>query len=361
MVVVAIDLQRTIDLVYEHTDRAEINKMGSFARDPVFLKEISNMMDHGMRNKKDILYLMKISSKIQVQTCHWVIFISYTFPVLEPTNFIPHKVLSMPKQIKGKFFVLSELPYVITWGSKVFSFSEREFNDCDHYNDHIFCRMPTHVKNLLDSCLYGIVHNTPWKRLASKCPLTYKENPLEMVQFTESHMIYFFMKPKYATVICEAYSKPLTLEGSGVVEVPTGCQIKYGDTTSFSLGHIARSNHLTFNIDNKVWHSNFSATLPLFTVTNVKNISSLWLETSQEEKIVEEGLSDVHKLMKFMHFSPTTVHYTIWSLIFYTIIATILLIVILYCICVPGAVISCKKCCCCCRSKNQKSINIKDI
>ena len=335
--------------------------MGPFAKDPVFLETVSSMMDYGVRNKKDSLYLMKINSKIQVQACHWIIFVSYKFPVLETLDFTPRKVLSIPREIKGKFFELQEIPYVVTWASKVFSFSEREFDNCDHYNRHVFCRKPTHIKNLLDSCLYGIVHNTPWSRLANKCPIVYKEKPKEFVEFTDSHMIYFFKEPKYATVICETHSKPLTLEGSGVIEIPTGCRVKYGDTTTFSLGHIARTRNLAISIDNKVWHTNFSAILPLFTVTNVKNVTSLWIDTSQEEQIIEEGLSDIKTIMNYMNFSPTALHYTVWTLIFYTIFATILLVIILYCICVPGAVISCKRCCCPCKKRKRKSVNIRDV
>ena len=251
-----------------------------------------------------------------MESCHWIIFVSYKFPVLQTTDFTPRRALSVPKEIKGKYFSLEHVPYMVTWGSRVYSFSEREFNACEHFTGHIFCRTPTHIKDLLNSCLYGIVHNTPWPRLASKCPVKYQEVPSEFVEFTDSHMIYFFRMPKYATVICEENSKPLTLSGSGSIYIPIGCRVKYENIESFSMGHIARTENMALSIDNKVWHQNFSGILPHLKVTNIKNVTSLWTDTMNEEEIIKQGLSDVNRLMNFMQFSPTAMHVTLWTLVF---------------------------------------------
>ena len=104
LVMIALDLQRTIDSIFEHTDRAETNQMGSFSRDPIFLSTIQNLLDYKVKKKKNSLYLMKLASKIEVEACHWAILITYKFPVLESTDYDPKRVLSMPKEIKGKFF-----------------------------------------------------------------------------------------------------------------------------------------------------------------------------------------------------------------------------------------------------------------
>ena len=359
MVVVALDLQRTIDNIFDLTDKAEYNRMGSFARDPVFLQTIWNMMDYKSRNKRDSLYLMKISSKIQVHACQWVILVSYKFPVLESIDLIPRRVLSIPKDIKGKFFELQHIPHVVSWGEKVYSFTETEFKECDHHNSHIMCRAPTHMKNLLDSCLYGIVHSTPWPRLANKCSLVYTKTPEEFVEFTESHMVFFFRTPRYATIICEGYSKPLTLEGSGVIELPTGCRVKYGDQETFSLGHIARTKNIALSLDDRIYHANFSGIIPMMTVSNVKNVTALLLDTSKEEKIIEEGLTEVNQIFSVMKFSPTATTITLWSLIIYTGFATVIFMIIIYCICAPGVVIKCKRCCGC--KAKPKTVYVKDV
>ena len=167
------------------------------------------------------------------------------------------------------------------------------------------------------------------------------------MKFTSSSMVYFFLTPRYATVICDSYSKPLTLDGAGVVSIPTGCRVRYGSRITYSLNHIARSGNLLISMDNSIWHANFSSVLPLLTVTNVKNLTSLLMDTSEEELIIQEGLEDVRTILNYMEFTPSGVMFTLWSLIGYTIIATIMLLAVLYCICVPGAVIGCKRACCC--------------
>lgn len=347
LVMIALDLQRTIDSIFEHTDRAETNQMGSFSRDPIFLSTIQNLLDYKVKKKKNSLYLMKLASKIEVEACHWAILITYKFPVLESTDYDPKRVLSMPKEIKGKFFELETIPHVITWASRVYSFTKAEFDNCDTFNSHVFCRVPSHTENLLDNCIYGITHNVQWKILAKKCPMVYVKVPQEFVKVTTHSMIYFFLTPRYATVICETYSKPLTLTGAGFISIPTGCRVKYGSSITYSLGHIARSGNVLLDIDDKIWHANFSSVLPLLTIKNVQNLTSLLLDTSAEEDMIEEGLEDVMTILNYMEFSPKGVMFTLWSLIGYTMVATIMLLGLLYCICVPGSVLGCKRCCCC--------------
>ena len=361
MVLVAMDLQRTIDNLFSHTDKAEQNKMGSFARDPIFLQTISNMLDYKVRNKSDILFLMKIASKIKVSVCHWVIFIAYKFPILEASDFVARKALSTPRELDGKYFALQHVPYVVTWGSQVYYFTKEEFDACDKYTSHIFCRKPAHLETLLDSCLYGIVHHTPWERLAKSCELEYIPDPEGFIEFTNAHMVYFFKRPRYVTVICETYSKPLTLVKAGTVEIPTGCRIKYGLTETFSLGHIARSKKIDISIEQKTWNTNLSKILPLLRVTNVKNVSSLFSDISREQNIVKEGLSDVNDILNFLEFSPTAVHFTLWSLIGYALILTIVFVILLYCICMPGSVITCKRRCGCGKKGIQRPVDIKGI
>ena len=158
-------------------------------------------------------------------------------------------------------------------------------------------------------------------------------------------MVYFFLVPRYATIICDLYSKPLTLVGAGVISIPSGCRVKYGSRITYSLGHIAGTGNMAINIDDKIWHANFSSVLPLLTIKNVQNLTSFLMDTSEEEIIIEEGLNDVMTILNYMKFSPQGVMVTLWSLIVYTILATVMIIGLLYCICVPGAVVNCKRCC----------------
>ena len=52
LIMISLGLQRTTDSIFEHTDRAESNHMGSFTRDPIFLKTIQNLLDYKVKKKK---------------------------------------------------------------------------------------------------------------------------------------------------------------------------------------------------------------------------------------------------------------------------------------------------------------------
>ena len=118
---------------------------------------------------------------------------------------------------------------------------------------------------------------------------------------------------------------------------------------------------MDLSIEQKVWNTNLLKILPSLRVTNVKNVSSLFSDISREQKIVKEGLSDVNDLLNFLKFLPTAVHFTLWTLIRYALILTIILVILLYCICVPGSVIICKRKCGCGKKGIQRPVDIKEI
>ena len=89
--------------------------MGAFVRDRVLLETIATMMDYNTRVKENSVYLMKLGSHVRVSACKWVIFIVYRFPVIDPRDYIPYKVLSIPKKINGKYFSLKEIPHTVVW------------------------------------------------------------------------------------------------------------------------------------------------------------------------------------------------------------------------------------------------------
>ena len=119
--------------------------------------------------------------------------------------------------------------------------------------------------------------------------------------------------------------------------------------TTYRLGHLARSADVSVNMDDSVWRLNFSEFLPLLKVNNVANVSELWQLDIDDERVIEEGIMSTINLMQYIKFSPSGITYTLWSLIAYTVVTTILVILALYLVCVPGAPLYCKtKCCGCC-------------
>ena len=362
--VVVMDLTRTVDMIFQHTDQIELNKMGPLSRDPVFLKAVKKLMDSGLKSKSNSLYLLKLASTIDIEACQWSITITYTFPVLKLHDFTPKRVISIPKEIKGKFFALSENPYMISWSDRVYIFTQNEFNNCKHFNKHMFCRLPSHTQGLLQNCIYGIINKIPWTDLSEICPITYVPYPQEFIEFSQTHLIYFNTEQKYASVLCPDLfggAKTLTLNGAGIVAIPNGCKIKYGNIKSFAMGHVSRSADISLDIDNSIYNTNFSHILPLLKVDNVLNVSSLWEDTVADEQIIEQGVEETLDILNFIKFTPSGVTITLITLIAYTTLASFVIFIGIYMICVPGSAMRMKHCCCfCCKSKS-KVVNVKTV
>ena len=358
LIFVVMDLQNTIETIFQHTDMAENNQMGPLARDPLFLQSIVNLMNQGLTSKINHLYLLKLAAQTDVLACNWSITISYRFPVLQTTDFIPYFPINLPKKIKDKYFILHQIPHMITWSSNVLLFTEREYNACQNYNSHLICRVPSQTQQLLDNCLFSMINHIPWEVLASKCPLKYEKHPEEFITFTQTHMIYFVTKKKYANLLCsgnKANSKTITLVGAGAFLIPNGCRVKYDDNISMSMSHLSRKINIFTKIDKSRYDLNLSRVLNILKVTNVKNKTTFW-DQEEEEEVIMDGLSEVDSIFSNLHLSPTGVTITLFSLIAYTMIITIILIVICYFACTPGSLMRCKiKCCCGKRTRNIRS------
>ena len=352
MIVIIEDLQRTLDLIFEHTDAIELNKMGPLSRDPVFLKAIGTLISDGVKSKKNNLYLMKIASKIDIEVCHLSIIIAYKFPILKHETFVPRRTISVPKLIKDKYFSLAKdiVPFMITWSSEVYMFSKEEYDRCQSFNRQLICQKPKTVIPLMENCIFSLMNKVPVKALAKICPLDYIQSPSTFVTITESHVVYSIIGDRiYITIICNDISKVMPLEGSGIIEIPSGCRVDVNGKTTYRLGHLARSADVSVNMDDSVWRLNFTEFLPLLKVNNVANVSELWQLDIDDERVIEEGIMSTINLMQYIKFSPSGITYTLWSLIAYTVVTTILVILALYLVCVPGAPLYCKtKCCGCC-------------
>ena len=357
---ILMDLIRTVDLIFLHTDDAELNKMGPLARDSAFLKTVHDLMNPTKVNKRNILYLMKISATVNMQACHHHITITYKFPILNPHDFNPKKVISIPKKINGKYFQLAKLPYVVAFADNVYSFSQEEFSNCKTYNKNIFCKRPSNIKHFLHSCIHSIMSKLPWTNITDLCPLHFTPNPDDFFQFTQTHMIYFTKKTMFATIICPnnfEVGKTVTLEGAGLIQLPNGCKVKYAETESHIIGHVARTAKIKVDMRHEVFDINFSNLLNTMNVQNVANISSLWEDTDEEEQVIKQGIEESLNILNNIQFTPSGVTITLLSLIGYTVIATLAIFLGLYLVCFPSSVRKCKSCCCICRSKKPNVVD----
>ena len=356
--IIVTDLQRTVDQIFQHTDAAENNNMGPLARDPIFVSEVAKLMYHGAVNsKRNILYLTKISSRIDVEACGLKLQIIYRFPVLKRPNYVPFKTIAVPKQITGKFYQLSNLPYMITWNRDVFVFTEDEYRNCIRKNRHIFCEMPGKGQPLVENCLYGMINKIPWNIMGRNCPLTEVLKPEKFIKITESHLIYFKASNDLVTLICpegqEVRTKTITLEGAGVVTIPTGCRISFEDKKTVSIGYINRESDIMLNLDEEVWRTNMSHILQHLNVkTNTEN-STLWAEDNRDEKFIEQGLIDSWEILNYMQFTPSQVTFTLCSIILYTVVITIMMIVLFILVCRPNCCRTCSRNCCCSKPKHE--------
>ena len=361
LVVVVEDIQRSLDIIFDHTDKVEKNLMGPLARDPSFLQAVSRLMNvGGVQSKANVLYLMKIGSILEVMACHFKIRIIYKFPVLKSPDYIPWRVVSVPKEIKGKYFELSEVPYIITWGNKVYTFTEQEYNECNHHNKHVFCKMPLNIEGFMENCVYGLISKVPWPNMAQNCPLKYVQDPKGFIEVTDSNIIYSNLEKQLASVLCpssnrdgQQVAKPLILQGSGIITIPNGCRVKLQGKQTFTMGHIERSTDVQFEINDRIWNLNMTRFLPILKVQNVQNASELW-NINSEELFIKEGIADTQNILNYMEFTPSGTTITLLTLILYTALATVILIVLFCLVCHPDCVKKCK-CCLCITKKGEEN------
>ena len=112
LMLIVLDLRHTVDKIFSHVDAAEKNQLGALARDTEFLRAVAKLMKDD--NTPSSLYLMKLGAKVKVEACGLHIQIFYKFPVLVTGNFEPWRIVSIPKEIKNKFFELSNIPFLVT-------------------------------------------------------------------------------------------------------------------------------------------------------------------------------------------------------------------------------------------------------
>ena len=281
MVVIVEDIYEHVDTIFDHTDKVEQNLIGPLARDPSFLKTVNTLMNaDGINAKDNIMYLMKIGSKTEVMACNHVITITYRFPILKKADYTPWRVLSVPKQIKGKYFELSNVPYIVMWGEEIYTFTQEEYEKCDNYNRHIFCETPYEPEHFSKSCIYGLLTDISWIDLSKICPLKYVENPESFIEVTQSHIIYGNLKKQLVSFLCPKNhamgdTTSVQLKGSGIITVPNGCKVTMDGKKTFTMGHIERSVEVRFSLDDRIWKLDMEKFLPILQVDNVENVSTL--------------------------------------------------------------------------------------
>ena len=361
LMIIIMDMGNTVADIFDHLDAVERNQLGPLSRDRMFLGAITDLMSLGAaKRKKDLLYLMRISAKVEVTACASIVQISYKFPVLQNTDYSPWRSVSIPKKIRGKSLELTHLPFLITWREQVFEFTETEYRDCTIKNKHMFCRTPAKVQELLDNCIYGLVEDLPWSTLNKTCDVTMVDNPKSLVQFTHSHVIFSNLKKDLLTILCPELhpnrgAKPLFLEGSGVLTVPVGCRIKFRGSKTFTMGHMGHKRQIDFKIEDDVWHLNMSHVAPFLKVNNVDDNSPLWEEDLEEEEVIERGLQNTWNILDSMEMAPRDTTITLVVVVGWLFVITVLLSIALVCACNP---MYARKfiCCGCCRHPETVSV-----
>ena len=95
-------------------------------------------------------------------------------------------------------------------------------------------------------------------------------------------------------------------------------------------------------------------------VENVGNLTTLWDDSVEERRVIEEGLQDNYNILSNMRFSHEGVTYTLWSIIGYTMVGTVILVVTLVFVCNP--MFACSFICCgCCRKPKVVSIPVPSV
>ena len=64
--------------------------------------------------------------------------------------------------------------------------------------------------------------------------MNYVEQPDDVVEFSDSHLIFFTNTIKYTSLMSPNDTRSQQLHGSGVIQIPTACRVKFGNTLTYS-------------------------------------------------------------------------------------------------------------------------------
>ena len=361
LIFVTLDLQVTVEKIFTMTDVAETNRIGPLSRDLSFVKGIASLFRTDIANKKNLLYLLKIGSSISVESCHSVIKIIYKFPILRYDDLRVYKTVKMPHEVNGKYFTLNFIPHALAFGEQVYMFTKGDYDSCREYDKHTFCHQPSVVQELPENCIFMIYKNFPWEVILNKCQMTLLENPVDFIEFTKAHLIFFQSQLKVAEAVCpkdEEYEMtPLNMKGAGVYTIPTGCKVTLDNHQSYTFGKIDRSVILNFTLQEESFKVNLTQYVKSFKIVN-KKWSDLWQDdTSDEEQTLAGDLGEAVEVLESITFTPRVVTFSLWTLLGYAVLSTIFIMCILYMICIPGGIARMHRCFCCgwCCCKHQKA------
>ena len=155
-------------------------------------------------------------------------------------------------------------------------------------------------------------------------------------------------------MVCPDFSKTFTINGSGSIVVPTGCVIYYKQYVSHSMGHISRRADVYMNMDQSAWKTDLTEIIDKMNVTNVAKVSTLWEDTTEDEKFIQKELNNTKHLLSEVTLTPE--QSTVWHIAMtpLTGILCILVIMLVVFVCKPDSAAQCKMVCCsCCEHKHQ--------
>ena len=125
------------------------------------------------------------------------------------------------------------------------------------------------------------------------------------------------------------------------------------------MGHITRSADITLDVDTKIWFTNISHIASMLKVENVKNASTLWEDLKEDEQVMENGIKETIGLLDKIKLNPEVTTVTLWSLMLMSGVTSLLLVMLIMFVCVPGLLMSFKRHCCCCNKTIVKEREVR--
>ena len=94
-------------------------------------------------------------------------------------------------------------------------------------------------------------------------------------------------------------------------------------------------------------------------VENVKNASTLWEDLKEDEQVMENGIKETIGLLDKIKLNPEVTTVTLWSLMLMSGVTSLLLVMLIMFVCVPGSLMSYKRRCCCCNKTIVKEREVR--
>ena len=189
-----------------------------------FWSFIKKSLDPQTANYKNLKYIIKQSTKVDVVACHTHVWSVLKVPLLSQKMRKSYKIVPYPVLHKDHFEILQSPPTMVTFDDeRSYEYELEEMNKCIDLKKMLICSKPREIKLLKDSCIFSLYKNT-----TNKCKVIPSPAPEDKYVFEDGYLTYSLKinSTQLLNLVCPNNKAQTTeIKNIGTILLPHKCQI----------------------------------------------------------------------------------------------------------------------------------------